>query len=63
MINKELNKVKMWLDVNKLLLNIDNTNFIIFKSPQHSSPEEVGIDIGKLPIKQTYYVKFLGVVL
>ena len=63
MVNKELKKVKKWLDVNKLSLNIDKTNFIIFKSPQHSSPEKVSIKIVKLPIKQTCYVKFLGVLL
>ena len=62
-VNKELRKVKMWLEVNKLSLNIDKTNFIIFKSPQHSSSETVSIKIGKFPIKQTRYVKFLGVLL
>ena len=31
-VNKEWQKVKMWLDINKLSLNIDKTNFIIFKS-------------------------------
>ena len=61
-VNKEL-KVKMWLDVNKSSLNIDKTNFIILKSPQHSSPENVSIKIGKLPIKQSCYAKFLGVLL
>lgn len=34
-VNNELKKVKMWLDVNKLSLNVDKTNFIIFKSPHH----------------------------
>ena len=62
-VNKELKKVKIWLDVNKLSLNIDKTNFIMFKSPQHTSPESANIKIGKLPIKQSCYVKFLGVLL
>ena len=62
-VNRELKKVKMWLEVNKLSLNFDKTNFIIFKSPQYSSPETICIKIGKFPIKQTYYVKFLGVLL
>ena len=62
-VNRELKKVKMWLEVNKLLLNIDKTNFIILKSPQHFSPETVSIKIGKFPIKPTCYVKFLGVLL
>ena len=62
-VNKELKKVKLWLDVNKLSLNIDKTNFIIFKSPQRSFPETVNIKIGNLPVKKTCYVKFLGVLL
>ena len=60
-VNKELITVKMWHDVNKLSLKIDKANFIIFKSPQHSSTENISIEIGKLPIKLTCYVKFLGV--
>ena len=63
LVNRELKKVKMWLEVNKLPLNIDKTNFIIFKSPQHPLPETVSIKIGKFPIKRTCYVKFLGVLL
>ena len=43
----------MWVEVNKLSLNIGKTNFIIFKSPLHSSPETVCIKVGK----------FLGVLL
>ena len=30
-VNKEFKKVKIWLDVNKLSLNIDKTNYIIPK--------------------------------
>lgn len=62
-VNRELKKVKEWLDVNKLSLNIDKTNFIIFKSPQHSSLETVNIKIGNQPVKQSRYVKFLGILL
>ena len=53
----------MWLDVNKLSLNIDKTNFMIFKSPQHSSAETGNIKIDNLLVKRTCYVKFLGVLL
>ena len=54
----------MWLDTNQLALNIDKTNFVIFKSPQHSCPVTIGISrIGNLPIRKTCYVKFLGVLL
>ena len=29
-VNRELRHVKKWLDANKLALNVDKTNFIIF---------------------------------
>ena len=45
----------------RLSLNIDTTNFIIFKSPKHSSTDIMNIKIGNLPVKKTCYVKFLGV--
>ena len=57
-VNKELKKVKVWLDINKLSLNIDKTNFIILRSPQRPSSDIVNIQIGNLPVKRTYDVKF-----
>ena len=51
------------LDVKKLSPNIDKTNFIISKSPEHSYPECISVKIGSFTIKQTCYVKFLGVLL
>ena len=62
-VKTELKKVKTWLDVNRLSLNMDKTNFVILKSPQHYFTEVINIKIGKLSIKQTKYVKFLGVLL
>ena len=53
--------MKIWLDVNKLSLNIDKTNFIM--SPRHTSLQSVNIELGKLPIKKTCYMKFLCVLL
>ena len=37
-VNKELRSVKKWLDANKLSLNIDKTNYIVFHSPSVSIP-------------------------
>ena len=66
-VKKELRKVKTRLDVNKLSLNIDETNLKICKSRQHPSTEAVRITvrikIGNLTIKKISYVKFLGVLL
>ena len=55
--------MKQWLDGNKLSLNNDKTNFIVFKSPQHLSSETVSIKSGNHQVKQPGYVKFLGVLL
>ena len=60
-INKELNKVKSWLDCNKLALNIDKTNFVLFHSPRKQLPDTINLKFGKKSIKKVKYVKFLGV--
>ena len=62
-VNKELKHVKKWLDANKLALNIDKTNFIIFHSPHNSLDRTVSIKIGGEHVNQARYVKFLGLLL
>ena len=63
-VNKELGNVKQWLDTNRLSLNIEKTNFIIFRSQKHHPlTENINIKIGKQNIKQSQYVKFLGILL
>ena len=62
-INRELSKVKTWLDCNKLALNIDKTNFVLFHSPRKKLPDIVILKFGKKRIQMTKYVKFLGVLL
>ena len=34
-VNKELKKVRKWLESNRLALNISKTNFVIFHSPRN----------------------------
>ena len=60
-VNKELKKVKSWLDCNKLALNIEKTNFVLFHSPRKKLPNLMNLKFGKCSIKKTKYVKFLGV--
>ena len=45
--NKELRSVKKWHDANKLSLNIDKTNYIIFHSSSVKVPSDSDIKIGK----------------
>ena len=62
-ISKELLKVKSWLEVNKLALNIEKTNFVLFHSPRKKLPINIKIRFGKKPVTRSRYVKFLGVLL
>ena len=61
--NSELRKVKKWLDANKLSININKTNYIIFHSPKRPIPPHTSIKIGKKHITRVKYVKFLGLLL
>ena len=61
-VNKELQKMRKWLESNRLTLNIDKTNFVIF----HSAGKEIcdiTIKIGKKKIHRENHVHFLGVLL
>ena len=61
-MNKHLRYVKKWLDANKLPLNLDKTNFVLFHSPQVSITEPITLKFGKTQQHQEN-VKFLGVLL
>ena len=62
-VNKELRSVKRWLDANKLSLNIDKTNYILFHSLSVNIPSDSDIKIGKKHNKGVKFVKFLGLLL
>ena len=46
-INKELNKLNLWLNVNRLSLNIDKTNYIIFHPYNKPTKKRITIKINK----------------
>ena len=46
-VNKELTKVKIWMDCNKLALIIDKTNFVLFHAPKKKLPDLIPINFGK----------------
>ena len=64
MVQKEFKKVKTWLKVNKLTLNISKTHFIIFKSKKKKENlnfSEIKVNGGK--IKRVQSTKFLEVLI
>jgi len=61
-VNNELDLLSTWFRANKLSLNVDKTNFILFKSRNKRYPE-ISVHIDGRSIKQVSHVKFLGVYL
>ena len=62
-VNRELRKGRKWLEANRLALNIDKTNFVIFHSQQRKITDNIELQFGRKSIKQESYVKFLGIIL
>ena len=62
-VNTELKYVKRWLDANKLSLNTNETNYMIFQSPGVAMPFNATIKIGNRFISRVKYIRFLGLLL
>ena len=60
-VNKELNKLYLWRNVNRLSLNIDKTNFIIFHPYNKPVKQHVTIKINKKTINEKEAIKYQGV--
>ena len=62
-VNRELRKIRKWLEANRLALNIDKTNFVIFYSHQHKLTDRILLKMGRKKINQESCVNFLGFLL
>ena len=51
-VNKELRKVRKWLESNRLALNIDKTTFVIFHSPGKKVSDEITLKISREKIER-----------
>ena len=58
-MNKELRKLSLWLNLNRLALNISKTNFVIFRT-QKKIDFNVTLILNRKAIEQKTYVKYLG---
>ena len=59
-INKELNKLTEWMNVNKLSLNVTKTNFMIFRSKHRKAGFSNNIKINVTDIDRVESTKYLG---
>ena len=58
-LNKELAEVYKWLCVNKLSLNIEKSNFVIFHPRQRKIETNVQIVVNQQLLKQEFSIKYL----
>ena len=58
-VNKEFKKVRKWLDVSRLALNIEKTNFVLFHSTRNKPVSQIILKFGKEKINQENCVKLL----
>ena len=61
-INRELNKINIWFKINKLSLNLNKTNFMVF-SNKGITDGDININIEDINITRVYECKFLGVLI
>ena len=62
-INRELDKLFVWLNVNRLSLNIAKTNYIIFHPYNKPMKQNIRIKINGKLISEKEYIKYLGVLI
>ena len=62
-INKELKLLSLWLNLNRLALNVSKTNFVIFRSPKKSLYHNVVLIMNRKAIEQKDHVKYLGILM
>ena len=60
-INKELKLLTLWLNLNRLALNVSKTNFVIFRSTKRPLNHNVILILNRRAIEQKDHVKYLGV--
>ena len=62
--NNELCKVHTWLCANRLSLNIDKSNFVIFHPPQKNVQGlKLNLKINDQQLNREFFIKYLGVMI
>ena len=61
--SEELKKLNLWLNINRLSLNINKTNFIIFHPSDKTLKHHITSKINKKAIMGNDHIKYLGVII
>ena len=62
-VNSELNKLYLWLNLNRLSLNLNKTNYIIFHTYNKPIKDHITIKINNKAIVEKECIKYLGVLI
>jgi hypothetical protein len=62
-LNEAIQNIDLWIKTNKLSINIDKTNYVIFQSKQKKITQDLSLSIDDKLITRKQQVKFLGVLL
>src|SRR6218665_1748296 len=54
-VNSELEQIIQWLSINKLSLNPDKTNYILFRSSKKTNDITLYVNIYNIPIPQSMF--------
>ena len=57
----KMKKLSLWLNLNRLALNVDKTNFVNFRSCHKLPNHNVTLLMNKKALQQKDHVKYLGV--
>ena len=60
-INRGLIKVSEWLTANKLSLNVDKSNLLLFIPPNSADCSNFSVSLNKIEVKQQPVIKYLGI--
>ena len=62
-VNKALRKLVEWLRANRLSLNVDKTEFIIFRPPRRPLPNRITLTLDGKKIFESTNIKYLGLLM
>ena len=62
-VNSDLRLVFQWLCANRLSINVDKTEFIIFKSPRKSLKERITLKLNGKTIFESKKLRYLGLII
>ena len=61
-VNSALTEVNEWLNTNKLSLNVEKSNHVIFHPPQQKVPS-INLIVNQRKLEHKEYIKYLGVLI